>query len=138
MSQLVQGMIKMEKYRWNENGEGYADRTAGIAIQRVAKEERKNIMAKRRSCRRSVDENIIHDKAVKMRKMTDEQLVYYVEDRVEKARSEGFNKGKSKAALRKIDISAIVEEIGKVKGIGNIKLQEIRVILEQKLEASNG
>lgn len=46
-------------------------------------------MGKTRSCRRTEDENKIHDKAVKMRKMTDEQLVHYVEDRVEKARSEG-------------------------------------------------
>lgn len=30
-----------------------------------------------------------------MRKKTDEQLVHYVEDRVEKARSEGFNCGKA-------------------------------------------
>ena len=54
-------------------------------------------MGKTRSCRRTEDENKIHDKAVKMRKMTDEQLVHYVEDRVEKARSEGFNQGKKAA-----------------------------------------
>lgn len=46
-------------------------------------------MAKR-SCRRTTDENLIHKKAVEMRKKTDEQLVHYVEDRVEKARSEGY------------------------------------------------
>lgn len=40
-------------------------------------------MAKR-SCRRTTDENLIHKKAVEMRKKTDEQLVHYVEDRVEK------------------------------------------------------
>lgn len=51
-------------------------------------------MAKKRSCRRTVDEDRIHDKAVKMRKMTDEQLVHYVEDRVSKSRSEGFNEGR--------------------------------------------
>ena len=48
----------------------------------------------KRNCRRTEDEVRIHEKAVKMRKMTDEQLVHYVEDRVEKARSEGFNNGK--------------------------------------------
>ena len=53
-------------------------------------------MAKK-SCRRTMDENKIHEKAVKMRKKTDEQLVHYVEDRVEKARSEGFNEGKALA-----------------------------------------
>ena len=70
--------------KWNRNGEGYADKTAGIAIQNISREERKIAMAKKRSCRRTTEENIIHDKAVKMRKMTDEQLVHYVEDRVEK------------------------------------------------------
>ena len=54
-------------------------------------------MAKKRSCRRTVDEDKIHEKAVKIRKMTDEQLVHYVEDRVEKARSEGFHRGKEAA-----------------------------------------
>lgn len=42
-------------------------------------------MAKKRSCRRTVNEDKVHEKAVKIRKMTDEQLVHYVEDRVEKA-----------------------------------------------------
>lgn len=46
-------------------------------------------MTKRRSCRRTNDEVKMHEKAVKLRKMTDEQLVHYIEDRVEKARSEG-------------------------------------------------
>lgn len=49
---------------------------------------------KRRSCRRTTDENKIHEKAVKLRKMTDEQLVHYIEDRVEKARSEGKNESR--------------------------------------------
>lgn len=54
---------------------------------------REDVMAKR-NCRRTKDEAAIHEKAVKMRKMTDEQLVHYVEDRVGKARSEGFERGK--------------------------------------------
>ncbi len=40
-------------------------------------------MAKKRSCRRTKTENKVHDEAVKMRKMTDEQLVSYINDRVE-------------------------------------------------------
>lgn len=56
----------------------------------------------KRNCRRTEDEVRIHEKAVKMRKMTDEQLVHYVEDRVEKARSEGFNNGKSRSGVEKI------------------------------------
>lgn len=94
-------------------------------------------MAKRRRGRRTVDEDRIHEKAVKIRKMTDEQLVNYVEDRVAKAKSEGINFGKasSMCAAPNIDIAEIVAEIGLVKGIGATKLQSIERILCERLEA---
>ena len=38
--------------------------------------------------------NKIKEKADKIRAMTDAELVAYVENRVKKARSEGFNKGR--------------------------------------------
>lgn len=97
-------------------------------------------MAKKRSCRRTIDENKIHEKAVKMRKMTDEQLVHYVEDRVAKAKSEGINFGKSSAQCSKpnIDINGIVTEISSVKGIGSTKLEVIRAILEKRIGGTNG
>lgn len=94
-------------------------------------------MTKKRSCRRTEDENKIHEKAVKMRKMTDGQLVHYVEDRVEKARSEGFNQGKQRDTLR-IDISAIMNDIGNIRGIGAAKLEDIRAVLECRLEVRGG
>ena len=120
--------------RRNRNIEGYADSPAGIAIQRVSREERKKAMGKKRSCRRTTDENIIHDKAVKLRKMTDEQLVHYVEDRAEKARSDGFNQGKSQAPKYKsVSIEKIINEIGNVRGIGATKLNDIKEILEKHL-----
>ena len=125
--------------KWKRNKEGYADSTAGIAIQKVSREERKIVMGKKRSCRRTTDENIIHEKAVKMRKMTDEQLVHYVEDRVEKARSEGFNQGRQRAdPAPKIDIAAILDEIGGIKGIGAAKLADIKAVLESRLEVCGG
>lgn len=119
------------------NHEGYADYTAGIAIGRVTREERKERkMAKKRSCRRTVDEDKIHEKAVKMRKMTDEQLVHYVEDRVAKAKSEGINFGKASVlgARPKVNVDSIVDEIGQIKGIGATKLPLIREILHERLE----
>lgn len=120
---------------WGRNKEGYADSTASIAVRRVSKKEREDAMAKKRSCRRTTDENLIHEKAVKIRKMTDEQLVHYVEDRVEKARSEGFNQGKAQAPKYKsVSIGKIINEIGNVRGIGAAKLAEIRAILEKHLE----
>lgn len=92
-------------------------------------------MAKKRSCRRTEDEDKIHDKAVKMRKMTDEQLVHYVEDRVEKARAEGFNQGKAHAPKQHpVKIGEIINEIANVKGIGVTKLADIKVILQSYLE----
>lgn len=94
-------------------------------------------MGKKRSCRRTTDESIIHEKAVKMRKMTDEQLVHYVEDRVEKARSEGFNRGKEvKAETLQFTITDFAEEIGKIKGIGMVKNQ--RKALPNNLKQING
>ena len=90
-------------------------------------------MAKR-NCRRTKDEIRIHEKAVKMRKMTDEQLVHYVEDRVEKARSEGFSQGKTQAPKYKsLSIEKIINEIGNVRGIGAAKLTDIQAILEKHL-----
>ncbi len=122
---------------WNRNREGYADSTAGIAIQNVSREERKSAMAKKRRCRRTPDENIIHEKAVKMRKMTDDQLVHYVEDMVEKARSEGFNRGKEQTSKSKsVNIGEIIGKIGNVRGIGESKLADIKAILEKYLEVA--
>lgn len=43
--------------------------------------------------RRTTDEGAIRKKVAKMRGMEDAELVHYVEDRVEKARSEGFREG---------------------------------------------
>lgn len=80
-------------------------------------------MAKKRSCRRTADEDKIHEKAVKLRKMTDEQLVSYVENRVEKARSEGFNQGKKSATG--MTVNDFLKEISKIKGIGDVTLCKI-------------
>lgn len=120
------------------NGEGYHDQTAGHALRNIIKEEhnkeRVQSMAKR-NCRRTVDESRIHDKAVKMRKMTDEQLVHYFEDRIEKARREGFNQGKAQAPKQQMNVQEIIEKIGNVRGIGSVKLDAIKTILVQNLEA---
>ena len=50
----------------------------------------------------------IKEKADKIRAMTDEQLVAYVENRVEKARSEGFNQGIS---LRQKDVDNLTRAV---------------------------
>ena len=131
MPRLATVMLTAE---WGWNIVGYAGWTVSIATGRALRNERRADMAKKRSCRRTTDESIIHDKAVKMRKMTDEQLVHYVEDRVEKARSEGFNQGKAQTPkFKSVSIEKIVKEIGNVRGIGITKLGDIRRILERHL-----
>lgn len=115
--------------KWNRNREGYADSTASIAIQKVSREERKIGMGKKRNCRRTTDENIIHEKAVKMRKMTDEQLVHYVEDRVEKARSEGKNEAKKGGSLRKFLESLATP--GVIPGVGSATVDKVRKYAEE-------
>ena len=92
-------------------------------------------MGKKRNCRRTTDENMIHERAVKMRKMTDSQLVHYVEDRVEKAKSEGFNQGKEvKAETLQYTITDFAEEIGRMKGIGMVTMSKIRELADRRLE----
>lgn len=133
----------MNKNPYFHNGEGYFDGTAGAALERVAHDEhmkeRGNSMAKKRNCRRTPDENKIHEKAVKMRKMTDDQLVDYVENRVAKAHSEGFNKGKRQASKnRTFKTEEVLAEIGDIKGIGAARLQTIREIIDKHLEVCVG
>lgn len=80
----------------------------------------------KRNCRRTEDEVRIHEKAVKMRKMTDEQLVHYVEDRVEKARSEGFNSGRKLVGNRKNTKEFLAElQISKIPGIGAVTINKL-------------
>ena len=80
----------------------------------------------KRNCRRTEDEIRIHEKAVKMRKMTDEQLVHYVEDRVEKARSEGFNSGKKAAGNGKNTKEFRAElQTSTIPGIGIVTINKL-------------
>ena len=84
-------------------------------------------MAKR-SCRRTTDENLIHKKAVEMRKKTDEQLVHYVEDRVEKARSEGFNCAKTGEGAK--EFIAFLQ-LNKIPGIGAVTINKLIKVAEE-------
>lgn len=71
-------------------------------------------MAKKRSCRRTDEENRIHEKAVKLRKMTDEQLVRYVETQAAEPDKSGS------------DISSFVEELSSLRGIGAATVSKIK------------
>jgi len=87
----------------------------------------------KRNCVRTVDERKIHDKAVKMRKMTDAQLVEYVENRVEKARSEGFNSGKVKAVATKKGTKEFLAflQLNKIPGVGAVTINKLLKVAEE-------
>ena len=87
----------------------------------------------KRNCVRTVDERKIHDKAVKMRKMTDAQLVEYVENRVEKARSEGFNSGKAKAVTTKQGTKEFLAflQLNKIPGVGAVTINKLLKVAEE-------
>ena len=86
----------------------------------------------KRNCRRTEDELRIHEKAVKMRKMTDEQLVHYVEDRVEKARSEGFNSGKKSVHSGKSTNDFLAElQTSKIPGIGAVTINKLLKVAKE-------
>lgn len=115
--------------RWR-NAEGYTDNTAGRAIANMVKRERKERKeVTKRSCRRTKDESKVHEKAVKMRKMTDDQLVSYVENRVEKARSEGRNEVKKDDRLNRFMISLAVP--GAIPGVGPATVDKIKKFMEE-------
>lgn len=113
-----------------KNSEGYADNTAGMAISNMVKRERKEkkTMAKK-NWRRSNDEAKIHDKAVKIRKMTDSQLVEYIENRVEKARSEGRNEARKDGDLKKFLVS--LSAPGVIPGVGACTVDKIKKYAEE-------
>lgn len=80
-------------------------------------------MGKKRKCRMTEEERTIHDKAVKIRKMTDRQIIEYIDD---------IYKTGYRAGMKTSNISPdkIIDEIKKIKGIGPITLSKIEQVLE--------
>lgn len=86
----------------------------------------------KRNCRRTEDEIRIHEKAVKMRKMTDEQLVHYVEEQVKKAENEGFKRGKNES-IKGNQIKGFFDEIqtSKISGIGAVTINKLLKVAKE-------
>lgn len=88
-------------------------------------------MAKRRSCRRTAQEDMYHERAVKIRKMTDEQLCTYIDDKVKEAYEKGLAGNKQagpaeeKPAVKTVGefISAIT--VAKIPGIGAVTINKL-------------
>ena len=69
---------------------------------------------KKRSCRMTANEKAIHERAVKLRKMTDEQLCNYVDN------------GNSEDKPATIGIDEFLTEAEGVKGVGLRTIQRLR------------
>ena len=81
-------------------------------------------MAKRRSCRRTAEEDRQHGIAVAIRKMTDAQICQKLDEVREQGREAGYNvgfhNGKKQAADTDKSVGAFLSFLqqGKIKGIG--------------------
>lgn len=82
----------------------------------------------RRSCRRTEEENRLHERAVKLRKMTDEKLIKHIDDLIAEARSEGAasveaklpNDNKVKAFLDYVETNGVA-------GIGKVTIHKLKL-----------
>lgn len=85
---------------------------------------------KKRSCRRTDDESNIHDQAVRLRKMTDSQLV----DAFTKKYTDGYEKGFTEAKSKAPDEMSAADLVQKLKdqairGIGKVTIKKLEDIL---------
>ena len=91
-------------------------------------------MAKKRSCRRTEEEERYHEIAVKLRKMTDIQLVKYMEEKVEEAERVGHSKGKKEGMkmLNGNNVANFIAELSMVKGVGSTTINKIKAYAVEK------
>lgn len=85
-------------------------------------------MAKRRSCRRTVQEDVYHERAVKIRKMTDEQLCTYIDNVVNEAYEKGLTENQSTrigSATKSVGEFIATIAKAKVPGIGAVTINKL-------------
>ena len=89
-------------------------------------------MSKTRSCRRTPGENAIHERAVKIRKMTDEQLIDHITTIDRQAYNhgyeEGFEAGKKEAPDVDYEIISFIEAVADFQGIGHATVGKLKQV----------
>lgn len=90
-------------------------------------------MAKRRSCRRTMQEDAFHDRAVKLRKMTDEQLCRHIDAETESAYKKGQQEGQAnEGELEKQVLKFITTlQLSKIPGIGVVTINKLLKVAEE-------
>ena len=96
---------------------------------------------RRRKCRLSLEESDMHEQAVKLRKMTDRQLVDYVAAEKAEAHEDGEFLGKkevlkhqrpSNQVIGNTGVKAFLEDIQFVNGVGAVTLKKLHDLAEER------
>ncbi len=86
-------------------------------------------MGKKRACRRSDKEIMMHERAVKLRKMTDEQLCDYIDSANALSEEKGYKKGfeACKKESKAGKVSEFLEKLqeSKISGIGIVTVNKL-------------
>ena len=88
---------------------------------------------KKRNCRRTREEKEIHDKATRIRKMTDEQMVRYISLENQNSYDEGYRSGLMKGregSKSSKSVLMFLDDVERLKGIGAVTLQKLRKAAE--------
>lgn len=86
-------------------------------------------MAKRRSCRRTAQEDMYHERAVKLRKMTDEQLCTYIDNEIAKAYERGL--GDNKTEGKSVSEFFATITVAKIPGIGAVTISKLLKVAKE-------
>ncbi len=92
---------------------------------------------KKKSCRRNIEEEKNHEVAVKLRKMTDKQLVEYIEEQTRIAHSDGVKAGSMEGKKNDGSVCKIKEFINEVSesgiaGIGKVTIKKLMAFAMEK------
>ena len=79
---------------------------------------------KTRKCRLTQEQLSIHEKAVRLRKMTDEQLIKFIE--AEKSRAVSEATPLAETSRKEYGIPELLNDLEGIKGIGRVTVQKIR------------
>lgn len=91
-------------------------------------------MAKRRSCRRTAEENQWHERAVKIRKMTDEQIIRFVESEAQQKYDEGYREGLltgRQGKKKERTVGEFLKKASEMKGIGEVTINKMKRMAEE-------
>lgn len=79
---------------------------------------------KNRKCRMTPQQKDMHNQAVKLRNMTDEKLIEYIDHVRADAEQLGYERGQSEKSSGAVSI--FLDELNDIRGIGTVTLAKLR------------